>query len=155
EGAALERLRLGSLQAAGAQLVDAIDTGAVGRALDLDPTGSRVAVADLDENVRLYAVADGRLLWQAATSAHAGFRATGMPIARIRFSADGSRLVTATLEPPTFLVPHGRNNVLLDASDGRPIAPPDGLFPDLLDATYGSDGRYAVLRDRQGQAQLF
>lgn len=61
-GVALERMRLGTLRQGGARLVDVVATGGVGRALDLDAAGTRVAVIDMDEDVRLYATADGRLL---------------------------------------------------------------------------------------------
>ena len=155
-GAGLERRRLGMLAQTGPQLIDSIATGAGGRALDIDPTGQLVATIGLDEQVRLYRVADGQRLWQTATAEHAGFRAHNLPPTRIHFSADGRYLVSATLEPPdAFLIPHGRNNVLLDASDGHVLLPPAGQFPDLLDATFAADGSHAVLRDRTGLAQFF
>ncbi|WP_052630869.1 serine/threonine-protein kinase [Pseudoxanthomonas suwonensis] len=155
DGARLERLRLGTLAENGPRLIDAIATGVSGRAVDIDPAGERVAVIGLDEQVHLYDVADGRRSWLTATAHEAGFRAQGLPPTRVRFSADGRYLVSATFEPGTFLIPHGRNNVLLDARDGRLVMPPEDRFPDRLDATFGSDGRYAVLRDRNGHAQYF
>ena len=155
-GAGLERRRLGMLAQNQPQLIDSIATGAGGRALDIDPTGQFVATIGLDEQVRLYRVADGQRLWQTATAEHAGFRVNNLPPTRIHFSADGRYLVSATLEPAgVFLIPHGRNNVLLDAGDGSVLLPPAGQFPDLLDATFAADGSHAVLRDRSGQAQFF
>lgn len=154
-GAALERLRLGTLQRGGAQLIDAIATGAVGRAVDIDRKGERVAVADLDEQLRLYAVADGRLLWRSSTRQATYMRAVGMPLTRVDFSRDGRYLITATMEPPKFIRPHGRNNVLVDAADGRVVVPPRERFPDFLDATYSADGRYALLRGKGGEIRFF
>ncbi len=154
-GIALERLRLGTLERSGARLIDAIATGSVGRAIDLDADGRRVAVVDLDEQVRMYAVDDGRLLWQAATAEHTHFRAVRLPVSRLRFSADGRYLVTATLEPPTFLIPHGRNNVLLDAGSGAVVAPPAEVFPDFVDASYAADGSHALLRNQRGDTVFF
>ena len=153
-GDALERLRLGTLQASGAQLIDVLATGAPGRALALSADGAHVAVADLDERVRLVAVADGRTHWRSDVRAAAGFRAAGLPLSRLEFSRDGRWLVTATLEPPTFIRPHGRNNVLLDARDGRVLAPPRERFPDLIDTTFSADGSHALLRGRGGWIQL-
>lgn len=155
-GAALERLRLGSIRRSGAQLIDAFATGArVGRAVDVDRDGARVAVVDVDEVVRLFSTADGRLLWQAGTRHAAHMRAAGLPPTRVEFSRDGRHLVAATMEPGSFVRPHGRNNVLLDSADGRVLLPPPGVFEDFLDATFGRDGSHALLRARSGGAQLF
>ncbi|HRO26997.1 MAG TPA: protein kinase [Luteimonas sp.] len=155
DGVVLERLRLGTLQQTGAQLIDAIATGGVGRAVDVNRAGDRVAVVDTDEIVRLYAVDDGRQLWQASTAEHTHFRGSGMPPSRVEFSADGRYLMTTTVEPPSFMSPSGRNNVLIDASSGAVIVPSPEVFADFFDATYGADGRYALLRSRHGQAQFF
>lgn len=156
DGAALERLRLGTLRRSGAQLIDAIATGArVGRAVDVDRDGRYVAVADMDEDVRLFSVADGQLLWHAATRQGGNLRAAGLPLTRVEFSPDGRYLVSATMEPGPFVRPHGRNNVLIDSVDGRVIEPPPGVFAEFLDATFSADGSHAVLRARNGDAQLF
>jgi Serine/threonine protein kinase len=153
-GAALERMRLGTLRGSGAVLVKSISTGAIGRALDIDRAGQRVATIDLDEVVRLYSVRDGRLLWQTQTGGPTRFTSSPLPPTRIRFSADGSRLVAAPLEPVGVLAPHGRNQMLLDAGDGRMLMP-DDPSPDFLDATFDATGRRAVLRERDGTARLF
>lgn len=154
-GAVLERLRLGALQRGGAQLIDAIATGVSGRAVDVDRAGKRVAVADLDEVLRLYAVADGRVLWKTSVRQATHFGATDFPLTRVDFSRDGRRLITASLGPPSFVRPHGRNNVLVDAASGHVLAPPAGRFADFVDATYDAGGRYALLRNKAGEAQLF
>lgn len=155
EGVALERLRMRSLQGTGAHLVDVVATGSVGRALDLDRAGERVAVIDMAETVRLYSTRDGRLQWVSSAAGRAHFSFSGMPPTRIRFSSDGTRLVAAPLEPPMALVPHGRNQVLLDAADGRVLEPPADAFPDFLDATFDASARFALLRNRREQVQLF
>lgn len=154
-GAALERLRLGTLHATGAQLIDVAAIGAPGRALAVSADGSRVAVADLDEVIHLVDVADGRTLWRSDVRAAAGFRAVGLPLSRLDFSPDGRWLLSATLEPPTFLRPHGRNNVLVDARTGRVVAPPPRVFPGFTDATFSADGSHALLRARDGAIQVF
>lgn len=154
-GIALERLRLGTLQRSGAQLIDAIATGAVGRAVDVDPSGEHVAVADLDEDLHLYAVSDGRLLWRSSTRQATYMRAMSMPLTRVDFSRDGRWLISATMEPPTFLQPHGRNNVLVEARTGRVVTPPAATFPNFLDATYSADGACALLRGKGGEIRFF
>lgn len=155
DGTTLERIRLGSLQSTGAQLIDSIETGGIGRAADVNRTGTRVAVADLAENIRLYDVEDGRLLWQSNVAAYTHFRAAFLPLTYLRFSADGRYLVSSTMEPTTFMSPHGRNNVLIDAIDGRIIVPLEDHFADFVDATYSTDGSHAVLRNRHAGAQFF
>lgn len=154
-GVALERMRLGTLNDSGAQLIDVVATGAAGRALAISPDARRIALVDLDESVHLYEVAGGRRLWRSSVAAAARFRAVGLPITRVEFTTDGRHLLTATLEPSTFLRPHGRNNVLVDAADGSVLGPPPGRFPDFMDATYSADGSHALLRSHAGHAQLF
>ena len=153
-GAALERLRLGTLENSGAQLIDAIATGGEGWAVALDPDGTRVAAVVEVTQVRLFDVHDGRELWRSDIGDASHFW-QGRSATRLGFSRDGRRVIAESSEPSAVVHPSGHDNVLLDAATGKVLLPPPQHFADFRDATYSADGQYAVLRNTHWQAQLF
>lgn len=153
DGAILERLRLGTLQRGGAQLIDAIATGATGWTVALDRRGTRAAAVVETSEVRLYNVHDGRERWRVQTRDASHYWRD--PVNRIAFTPDGRFLIVDRGEPNIVVHPAGHDNILIDAANGSIVLPPPQRFADFRDATYSLDGRYAILRNRQEQAQLF
>ncbi len=152
-GARLERLRLGTLQQSSAQLIDAIATGATGWAVAVDRDGRRLAAVVNTSEVRLYDVHDGRERWRTQTRNASHYWRD--PVNRIAFTPDGRYLIADRGEPDIVVHPAGHDNILIEASNGRVVLPPPDRVPGFSDATYTRDGRHAIVRNTQAQAQLF
>lgn len=153
-GAALERLRLGTLRQNNVQWIDAIFAGKPGYAAALNRDGSRVAVSTGEEDLHLYDTRDGRELWRTNTL-HASHMWAYRHILRLNFTRDGRYLIAEPGEPVIITRPSGQDTILVDATDGKVVLPPPQGFPDFRDATYSGDGRYALLRNNHREAQLF
>jgi hypothetical protein len=154
EGAALDRLRLGLLEAGGVAPIDAMALdGANPFSLAISPDGRRLAIAFADLSLRWYDTAtlaeQGRAsLADRRTSD--GQRRTPM---LLRFV--GNDRLRVTLEWYSNLAqPNEGDSWLVDLRDGAITDPPQA-FAEFADATYSSDGRLAVLRNTNRQAQLW
>ncbi|MBO9717730.1 MAG: protein kinase, partial [Pseudoxanthomonas sp.] len=153
-GADLERLRLGTLVRGNVRWIDAVAIGRPGYAVAFDHAGDRLAVSSGDGDVSLLSVGDGRELWRVGTR-NASHMWLTSPVYRVGFTRDGHHLIVDRGEPAPVTHPSGQDNILIDATNGHVMLPPAERFADFRDATYGSDGRFALLRNNQNQVQLF
>ncbi|MEO7251214.1 MAG: WD40 repeat domain-containing serine/threonine protein kinase, partial [Arenimonas sp.] len=152
--AALERRRIGMLIGQGATLIDRFTIAdANPMATEISPDGRLLAMSFNDLSVRWYDTATlterGRVSL-ADLSKASGERA---PVFLLRF-VDNHRL-RATLEWVSNLVsPDDGDTWMIDIDHQQLIRPP-AAFADFGDATFSSDGRIALLRNRQRQQQLW
>ncbi len=152
--AALERRRLGLLEANGAVLRDAIAVAdANPLAVALSPGGRTLAVSFNDQSVRWYdtqtLVERGRIGLADRPSSDGEKRA----ILLLRF-LDERRLLATGEWYENQANPAGSDSWLLDLQD-RSVLEPPSAFADFTDAVFSGNGRYAVLRDRRGRGQLW
>ena len=159
--AAAERQRIGTLLANAPRLVDLIrvEQGLSIHALALAPDGTSLAAtlhgADGTRAVRAYDVATGTERWTTSTTAWApALPWAGMPHGWLRWSADGSRLLTTMPHQSPFPYPRVADSMPLDARDGTLIVPPfvDDTFYDLVAS---DDGRIALARWRADRSHRF
>ncbi len=163
DGAALERLRIGTVLANAPRLIDAIPLGdpAGITSLAISPEAKSIAVVTGRRTVRLIEVASGKQRWRLdATPNSFGMTAFGLNQAPIdiHFSNDGRRLIChAEVAGPASglnpaLDPHEIDSALIEVAAGSLVAPPK-QFADFLAVDYTADGRYALLFDRHGNVQ--
>jgi len=156
-GVALERMRLGTLRQSNVRWIDAIGVGAPGITVALNREGTLLAVSSGAGMLRLFDVRTHRELWRIDTRDATYFwhNQNDSFIFRIRFTRDGRHLVAEHSEPSIVTRPSGQDNILVDVTDGRIMLPPPQRFADFRDATYSEDGRFALLRNRHNETQLF
>lgn len=162
ELAAVERQRIGTLLANAPQLVDRIplESGQVATSVELSPDASRVAIAthwpDGRRSVRQYAIASGSLEWSTATNGltHNLSMADGAPHGRIRYSADGARIVAGMVQQPVFAAPGTPDEIALDARDGA-VLRPDPLPEGFSDIVFDEQARRAIVRWRSRASLRF
>ncbi len=152
--AALERRRMGLLEADGAAFIDAIAVAdANPLAVALSPDGSRLAVSFNDQSVRWYDTSRlqerGRVSMRDLTSSDGQPRA----ILLLRF-IDNTRLIASGEWYENQANPAGGDSWLLDLATRSVVKPPAG-FENLADAALSPNGRFAVLRDRNNRTQLW
>ncbi|MDR3418963.1 MAG: TIR domain-containing protein [Nevskia sp.] len=107
------------------------------------PDGKRIAVGVGDE-VRFWDIRQRQYVWRFHTKVKAS---SGSSIAALDFSADGSRLLVASI---------GRSAFILDAHDGHLLKRLDEPSASrFLTARFSHDGWLAVMSDRSGVAILW
>lgn len=152
--AAAARKRLGILENANPTLVDVLAEPAA-TALAFSPDGERLAIGTGIRELRMLDTRTGEQLWRSSlpdTPLNAGDGSAWSP----QFSDDGRYLV-ATLATTPSQVPIGPNPpqmLLFSAADGRRIIPP-AAFSELRNASYSANGRFALLTDMSGRAQMW
>jgi WD40 repeat protein len=151
---ALDRRRIGLLEAGGAQLLDSIvvpDANPLGTALT--PDGRTLAVSFSDQSVRWYDTASfaerGRIDLRGRPTSDGQSRA----LLLLRF-LDATHLLATGEWYDNQVNPTGGDSWLLDLKAKSVLEPPKS-FADFADATFSGNGRYAVLRDRHGRSQLW
>ncbi len=152
--AALDRRRLGMLMAQGAVLIDTIAIAdANPLAVELSEDGNLLAIAFNDQSVRWYDTATlrehGRVSLRGRVSANGEPRTPML----LRF-VDNHRL-RVTLEWMSNLASPADGDTWLIDLDRNAVIEPPADFADFADAAYGADGRYALLRNHDGTAQLW
>lgn len=153
-GIALERLRLGTLNRNNVRWIDAMRVGSPGFAVALNGRGTLLAASSGDGEVRLFDTGTRRQLWRADTRNASHFWPTKV-VYRIGFTRNERYLLAERAGPRIVTRPSGQDNILIDATSGRIVSPPAERFADFRDATYSEDGRFALLRNRHNEAQLF
>ena len=163
DGAALERLRIGTVLANAPQLIATIPVGD-GKpitALTIAPDGTSAAVVTAGRTLHLIDVASGKERWRVdAAPSSSGMTAFGLnqSALEVHFSDDGQRLIghcdaygpASGVNPA--LVPHAIDSVLIDVATGKPVQPP-AAFADFLAVSFSENGRHALLFDRHGGVQ--
>lgn len=143
-----DRVRIAMVERGAPRLIDAIAMGSTIYGIAMSPDGAQVAVATVDQKLRLFDTATGKQLWQTRFAGATHNQVDpGDPIALelLRYSADGRYLIGRNhLGIPT-LQPTGFDEVLFDARDGKLLVPPATVIPKFRDATYSPDGAYAVI----------
>ena len=160
--ATVERQRIGSLLANAPQLVDRIplESGQVATSVELSPDASRVAVAthwpDGRRSLRQYEIAGGTLEWSTETNGLTFnlVMANGAPHGRIRYSADGARVVVGMVQQPVFAAPGTPDEIALDARTGA-VLRPDPLPEGFSDIVYDDQARRAIVRWRSKASLRF
>jgi hypothetical protein len=152
-----DRHRFGTLAAQGPQLIDRMVVPDVTpTAAELSDDGATLAIGFDDLTVRWYDTATlserGRVeLYGHPTSDDMhGFNR--VPILLRFVGADRLRVTLEWYE--TWVKPVERDTYLVDLDKGATVDPP-AAFAGLADAAFSADGRFAVLHDRRGQAQLW
>ena len=105
----------------------------------ITPDGSRVAVGFADGGLRLYALPDGRLLWEKA-EAHKN------DINRLAFSPDGQQLASAS---------HDKTVKLWQTSDGQLVQTFSGHRESVYAIAFSPDSRSLATASYDGQLGLF
>lgn len=163
DGAALERLRIGTVLANAPQLIDVIpvDKDVFISALAISPDAKTIAAASNDDrrSVRLFDVASGGQLWKLATAdtSFGNMDFHNNPIEELRFSRDGRRLLGFSIDgspggDQSTMRPRTIDTLMIDVVHGQVVEPPNS-FADYLATSYGDDGRYALLFDKHGGIQ--
>ncbi|MBK9655150.1 MAG: protein kinase [Rhodanobacteraceae bacterium] len=160
--AMVERQRIGTLLANAPQLVDRIpiEAGQVITSVALSPDSARVAIAthwqDGRRSVRHYEIASGRELWSTSTDGLTRnlAMAQGAPHGRLRFSADGARIIVSLMQQPVFAAPGTADEIALDAQTGRVLQPAE-LPSGHSDMVYDDNGSRAIVRARTNPSLRF
>ncbi|HET7930085.1 MAG TPA: WD40 repeat domain-containing serine/threonine protein kinase [Rhodanobacteraceae bacterium] len=163
DGAALERLRIGTVLANAPQLIGVVPVGkdAFVSALAISPDAKTVAAAIADEHrsVRLFDVASGKQTWKVATldTSFGNMDFNNSPIEDLTFSRDGRRLLAYSIDAvpggdQSTMRPRTIDMAMIDVTAGRVVSPPKA-FADYLAMSFGDDGRHALLFDRHGGIQ--
>ena len=153
-----DRIRVATVQRSAPRLIDAIAMGSSIFGIALSPDGTSVAVATLDQKLRLIDTASGKERWQTSfkDSTH-GSPEPEAPVRLVllRFSADG-RFLIGRNHPgmPTAVTPIGEDEVLFDAARGTVLTPPASAMPNFREANYSPDGTYAIVRSTDRHAVL-
>jgi WD40 repeat protein/tRNA A-37 threonylcarbamoyl transferase component Bud32 len=146
---ALERRRLGLALAAYPRLIDRFVMPQKPVSLALSPDGRRLAVGTVETaEVLLFDTTSGRQLWRATLAAEPAFFGHGnfsKVMRRVLFSPDGRYVIVNNWWPTPVISPSGVDNWRIDVATGE-VAHPQKVFPQLRDATFSDDGRYALLR---------
>ena len=145
DAAELSRVRIGALLAHAPALVDVISTGDTIEAIALDPAGKWVATASVSGSVRSFDLATGRQRWQTDTRAATQSWLHNVLVS-LDASDDGKFLVASGHNRPEAPSAYAAPQLLLDAETGAMHMPPADRFPDLINATFSPDGRYAIVR---------
>jgi serine/threonine protein kinase len=153
-----DRIRIATVERSAPRLIDAMAIGSSIFGVALSPDARQVAVATLDQNLRLIDTQSGKELWQTSFKDSTHFmRDPGDPIRLVllRFSADG-RFLIGRNHPglPTAVTPTGYNELLFDVASGKLLTPPMSIVPNFRDATYSPDGAFAVVRSTDRRAVL-
>ncbi|OOG58224.1 hypothetical protein B0E47_04995 [Rhodanobacter sp. B05] len=163
DGAALARLRIGTVLANAPRLIDAIPLGdgAQITSLAISPDGKSVAVVTGGRTVHLIDVASGTQRWRVEATPNS-FGMTAMDFNQapmgVHFSDDGRRLICHPESGGpdsgmnSALFPHDIDSALIDVAAGTLVTPPK-QFVDFLAVDYTADGRHALLFDRHGNVQ--
>lgn len=146
------RKRLGILENNNPQLIDLVPQ-APASALAFSPDGHRLAVASQGRQLRLIDAGNDTQRWQTPIPA------TLLPdadssISSLHFSADGRLLVVGVATPQAAIQPNQRQALLFDADDGRRIEAPTA-FGRVIDASYSSNGLFALLTNAAGESQMW
>jgi len=150
----IERREIGMILGQGVTLIDrTILPDSHPLAAELSSDGTILAIALGDQTVRWFdsrTLAErGRVDLSALPTSNGGEIAPRL----LRFIDDKRLLVTLDWED--FLIsPTNHDTYLVDLEHARVIAPPS-QFPDLADAVYSANGRYAMLFDQQDGRQLW
>lgn len=152
--AAVERLRIGLMRGQGARLIDTtLVADANPLAVALSPDASMLALSFNDLTIRWY---DSESLEELGRVSVDGLPTSGgerRAPTLLRFASD--HLLLMTLEwYGHYVSPAEGDSWLVDLERGELITPP-AEFADYSDASYSADGRWALLRDRAGQVQLW
>ncbi|MBS0456941.1 MAG: protein kinase [Proteobacteria bacterium] len=147
------RKRLGILENNNPRLIDAWPVPPLAAAIAFSPDGTRLALSTEQSGVRGYDVASGHQSWALP-------HGSGGPDDRVfaqqslQFLAD-NRTVLMTQMAFTSDAPLPAASVMrrLDAARGAWRDPPQAA--QLDDVTYGQDGRFALLTDKDGRVQLW
>ena len=155
QSSALERKRLGTLLAQGAVLIDStVVADANPLALELSPNGQTLAMAFNDMSVRWYDTATlserGRVLIDGRPT----FEQLPTQMPKLLRFVDERRLRVTLDWYQQYPHPAASDTQLIDLERGALVEPPEA-FPDLADITYSPDGSHALLRNRNGQIQLW
>lgn len=160
--ARLERQRIGTVLANAPQLIDLLrlPPGESVTSIAVAPDGKTFAVGSYAANgsrtLRQFSVDTGDEQWARVTDGVT----RGLPFASttphglLRYSADGSRLLSRLTQMPVFAAPSGADGIALDARSGRVLMPPD-LAEAPSDIVYSDDVQVALVRFRSEPALRF
>lgn len=152
--ARLERRRIGLLVGQGATLIDRFSIAdANPMAAEISPDGSLLALSFNDLTVRWYDTATLSERGRVSLSDRSNASGQRVPVMLLRF-VDKHRL-RATFEwLSNYVSPDDGDSWLIDLDHARLVEPP-AAFAHFADASYSSDGRTAVLRNRQWETQVW
>ena len=153
-----DRIRVATVERSAPRLIDALALGSSIFGVALSPDASHVAVATLDQKLRLIDTGSGEENWRTSFENSTHFLInSGDPIRLVllRYSPDG-RFLIGRNHPgrPIAVTPTGYNELLFDAASGTLLTPPVSVVPKFRDATYSPDGAFAVVRSSDRHAQL-
>ena len=152
--AALDRRRLGMLVAQGAVLIDTMTiTDANPMAVELNEDGSLLAIAYNDQSVRWYDSATLRERGRASLQGR--MSANGEPRTPMLLRFAGNHHLRVTLEWLSNLVSPADADTWLIDLERKVVVEPPAAFADFADAAYSADGRHALLRNHDREAQLW
>ncbi len=151
--AAAARKRLGIFENANPTLVDVLAEPAA-NTLAFSADGSRLAVGTSNRELRMLDTRTGKQLWRSALPDTPPNDSNGNAWS-LRFSDDGQYLVATMATPLQMPIgPNSQQMLLFSAADGNYIEPPTA-FSELRNASYSANGRFALLTDMSGRAQMW
>jgi hypothetical protein len=157
DAADLSRWRIGSVLAAGPQLVDVIATGDALLHVLLDPDGAGVVTSGGDGELQRFDVRNGTHLWELSRTHLGPMFATAGDNLQLKAIA-GSRRILVEQAFEADSPRQGWNSALVELDTGHVVLPPTDRFPRLTGMHFSHDGSHALVvgpgPDAASQAQL-